>query len=729
MAYHASTMSHAPDVQRSVTFCRICEASCGVVAEHEGDRLLALRPDPAHVVSRGYACKKGLAYTDVHNSADRVTRPLKRVGGAFEAISWEQALAEIGAKLRESLAAHGPDSAGVYIGNPVAFGVLHGVFAGNFMKALGGRHLYTSGSQDCNNKFVATEEMFGSPLLQPIPSLDAAQCAILVGTNPAVSQLSFVNAPRAMERLKQGVKRGGRVVFVNPRRTESADQLGEQCFIRPGTDVYFFLSFAQVAFGARRPSAALLAASSGFEALLQAVQPFTPERTEAITGIAASALRALVQAYLAAESAFLYAGTGVNQGPHGTLCQWLLIAISLVSGHFDRPGCLVVTPQQRRTAKMGAPHGAALKHHVTRAGGLRSVLDSLPAGLMPDEILEPGPGQLRALFVSAGNPVLSCANGARMEAALRSLPLLVCIDMFRNETGNLAHYILPATSFLERADMPLGCAGFQPIPYAQLTPAVFAPRGECREEWWIYTRIAKAAGLRLGKSRLFQRLAQRAAQGPSAQRWRLPTLSPQLLFSMIALGAGLLPGTLRKHPHGLLLPPMRHGRFLREGVLTTDRRIVLAPVRLLGALSALEAALAAPPAQGALQLITKRERHSHNSWMHNRPVDRHERLSRQRLHMHPDDAAARGLCAGQLCEVRSATGSVQVELALSDALMPGAVALPHGHGHAAASGLTLAQQRPGVNVNLLAADGAQAVEQLSGMARLTAIAVEVSAVS
>lgn len=716
---------------KEVTFCRICEASCGLVAEVEDDRrVLRLLPDPEHVVSRGFVCVKGTRYVDVHNSPDRLQTPLKRVGDRFEPISWDQATREIGEKVRALRAQHGPECVGMYLGNPAAFSLPHVAFAGFFASALGTRHLYTSGSQDCNNKFVAAEEMFGSPLLQPIPDLDHVRCFILVGSNPVVSQLTFVSAPRLLERLRAIEGAGGRVVFVNPRHTESAASCGQQVFIRPGSDVFFFLAFANELLLRVGVAPAIEASVVGLPALREVVLPWSPERVAGVTGIAPEQLRELVGAYQAADGAVLYAGTGVNQGPHGTLCAWLLNAINLLSGNLDRRGGMLLTKQQQRSAKLAYPTGDKIRHTHSRIGGHRSVLDSMPAALLADEITTPGEGQLRGLFVSAGNPVLSCSNSERTTEALRKLDLIVAVDLFRNETGNLAHYILPVTSSLERSDMPMGIAGYQPVPYLQWVDAVVPPLADTRDEWWIFSRLAGACGVPLLGSRLFQWWLDQSTGAPGT-KWlpKFLRFTAQWLFAALsALELKTLRG-LQKRVHGTLLAAPRGGGFVGKKVPTASGKIELAPrafVEAAGQLDAVhEQQLAAI---GRLRLITKREKTSHNSWMHN--VDRFVSgvRSRNYLYINPRDAAERGLADGAMCQVRSDTGHVEVKVQLTDELMPGAVALPHGWGHQQASGLTVASRTQGVNANLLSPDGSASVEALAGMTQLTAILVEVSAV-
>lgn len=711
-------------VERKVTFCRICEASCGLIAEVEGTRVLRLLPDPDHVLSRGFACVKGTRYVDVHGSPDRLRTPLKRVGSAFVPISWPDALSEIGEKVRALRATYGDDSVGMYVGNPAALSPLHLVFSGAFAQGLRSRHLYTSGSQDCNNKFVASEELFGSPLLQPIPDLDRLRCFIVIGSNPAVSQFTFVHAPRLVERLKARERAGARIFFVNPRRTESVREVGEQLFIRPGSDLFMLLAFARELFVGGHVRADCAKYADGVAALREAVMPWSPERVAPITGIEPDALRNLIAAYLAADGAAIFAGTGVNQGPHGTLSLWLVHAIQLLSGNLDRSGGTIVTRTMQRAARIGYPSGDAIEHRYSRFGGQRSVMDSLPAGVLPDEVLTPGPGQLRALIVSAGNPLLSCPNSTRMEQALRALELVVSIDLFRNETGNHAHYLLPATSFLERSDIPLGMGGYQPEPYGQYAEPVVPALDEAKDEWWIFTELARAAGTPLRDSPTFQWFVEQSTRADA----RLPK-ALRFAPSWAAAASAWLHGTswraLRDNPHGVRLPSHGHGSFLKRGVLTKSKKVQLAPPRFLAALAALRDT--SSQARSGLTLVTKRERTSHNSWMHN--VERFVSGPRSTnyLYMHPQDAAARALADGALCEVSSASGTLRVPVKLSEELLPGTVALPHGWGHAAAEGLRVAKQTTGVNANVLSADGAAALEPLSGMARLTAIAVEVTA--
>jgi anaerobic selenocysteine-containing dehydrogenase len=712
------------------TFCRICEAGCGLTVTTEGEQVVSIAPDGEHVGSQGFACVKGIRFGELHHSPDRLDHPMKRIGDRWEEIGWDQAIAEIADKVNRLRERYGNDAIGGYLGNPAAFGALHAMTFHGFLHGLGTTNAFSSASQDLTNKYLVAQRMYGVPLLQPIPDIDRAELVVLLGTNPQISQMSVVQAPRATLRLKGVVERGGRVVHVNPRRTETARAVGEQLFIRPGTDVFFLASFLREVLERGAVDRKLVDEhTTGFGALAPAVAPWTPERTAEITGIAPDVLRELVTAHGAADGAVLYGSTGVNMGPHGTLAYWLLNVINAVTGNLDRPGGAVVRSPRFDFPKMMKTTGMGMHEGRSRIGGFEMIIDTYPTSILPDEILTPGDGQVRALFVSAGNPVLTAPNGPRLEAALDELELLVCIDLFRNETGNHAHYLLPAQSWLERPDIPFvhAFAGLQLDPWIQYTPAVVPPAAERKEESWIFRRLAAACGVPLNGSRLmgapFQ-LADALERLPVVGD-RLALTDDRALHALLA-AAGLRPSKVKAAVHGLPTadgPP--GGEFLGHRVMTDDGKVHLAPVDFLAHARSLEVDEHRELAtSGQLRLINRRQRHSHNSWTHNADAFVGGDRSTNRCYVHPDDAAAAGLADGDRAEIRSATGSITLPVVLDDDLMPGVIAIPHGWGHRGADGLAVAQAAAGENVNVLAPDGPDACEPLSGMARLTAIPVD-----
>ena len=448
----------------------------------------------------------------------------------------------------------------------------------------------------------------------------------------------------------------------------------------------------------------------------------------------ADTLRELVAAYLAADGAALYGSTGINQGSNGSTAFWLLEVINAVTGNLDRRGGALMGRGIVDYAKATANADAKVFH--SRIGNTPSFLGALPTALLADEILVPGPDQVRAMFVISGNPLLTGTNSARMAQAFGELELRVSIELVRNETAELADYILPGSHFAERPDLPFSFftfSGLMPEPWIQYTGRMVAPPGEARDESWILARLAAGCGAPLFGSRLLQAVLD---AGELARR--LPFVGPRLkalpdrVLDLI-LRVANLGGTrgLRKFPHGKPLPRNGGNNYLGQRVLTASGKVELAPAALLE-LAAVRLPRSHEQALGTrdeFRLITRRERYTHNSWAHNDAAFVKGRRHTNYLYMHPADAARLGIADGTTARVESAAGALEVPVALSADLMPGAVALPHGWGHQSATGLSVASKTRGVNANLLAADGPDAIEPLSGMAQFNGIAVRISAVA
>jgi len=716
------------------TFCRICESLCGLEVEVEDERVVGIRPDAQHVATQGFGCVKGLKQHRLFTSPDRLTHPLKRVHGTFQRVSWRQSLDEIGAKIRGLRAAHGPDSIGLYVGTAAGFGLLHPIFAQGFMTGLGSKSIYASATQDCSNKFAVARELYGFPFSQTFPDVDRTRCLIIVGANPVVSKWSFLQVPDPIARLRAIEERGGRIFVVDPRRGETAKVAGEHVFIRPGTDVFFYLAFlneliARGGVDRDRVSQHM----QGFEAVEALVDAWTPERVEPVTRIPAATLREMVGAYCEADGAALYSSTGVNMGGNGALAYWIQEVINAVSGNLDRSGGVLVGKGIVDFAKLGKRSGFGLSRERSRIGDFAAVNDAFPGAVMADEILTEGPGQLRALIVTGGNPLITMANSERLRRAFEKLELLVVLDILPTETATLAHYALPCTTPLERADLPFAfplLMGMQSRPYLQATRPVVPPAEEQRDEASIYLDLAEACGAPLFGSKLLQRLLQWGRDRNAGDRPGVPPAVPdERLMSLILRLTGN--GSFEKllaEKHGRRLPDHVPGSFLGRRITTADGKLSLAPAPLIEQARKLDSDFAAEDRhRDRLKLITRRHVKTHNSWTHNDPEFVRGSRHTNYLYMHPDDAQVRGLHNGQLVDVTSETATVRVPMQLLPDLLPGTVALPHGWGHQHASGLSVASKTTGVNVNLLAADGPGAVERVSGMAKLTGILVEVRA--
>jgi anaerobic selenocysteine-containing dehydrogenase len=712
--------------ERKVTFCRICEAHCGMVATVEDGRVTQLRPDPDHPLSSGYACPKGIAMTDVQNDPDRVLHPLRRTAdGEFERVSWQEALADIGTRLRAVRERHGSKSIGWYMGNPGAFSYSHTLWVKGFLDGLGSPHYYSAGSQDVNNRFAASAMLYGSPLVVPIPDLARTSFLLMLGANPMVSHGSVLTAPRIRDQLRAIAARGGRVVVLDPRRTETARQF-EHVAVRPDSDAWLLLSLLQVIFEEGLADRRFLAGwTRDAAALERAAAPHTPESTEERTGVPAEAVRGLARDFAAADGATAYGRTGSCLGRHGTVVSFLLDAVNAATGNLDRPGGAVFGRPAVAIEDVGDAAGLATYGRTrSRVGDFPDVIGNMPASLIPEEIETPGDGQLRALFVSAGNPVLSVPDGEAMTRALGKLDLMVSLDFYVNETNRHADYVLPTTTFLERDDTPLAFLGFYTKPFVQHSDAVVPPAGEAREEWEIVEELSRRLGvlpLSMPALRALGRLGVR--------------LRPQhLLDLLLRTGAegdwfglrrgGLSLAKLRRHPHGIVLAEHIATGVLRRKLRHRDHRVHLMPDAIAGELRAMGEEPASDP-RYPVRLIGMRELRSHNSWMHNSPLlMRGGRVHAARVN--PDDAARYGLEDGGLVCVSSKSGSIEVAVKVTDEMTPGTVAVPHGWGHR--GGWRLANDAGGANVNALASGAPEDLERLAGMAFLNGIPVRLEPV-
>ena len=714
--------------EQKVTFCRICEAHCGMVATIEDGVVTKLRPDREHPLSQGEACPKGIAMTDVQNDPDRVTRPLRRdrATGELHQVSWDEAIADIGARLRATIAAHGKGSVGWYFGNPGAFSYSHALWVKGFMEGLGSPHYYTASSQDVANRFAASALLYGSPALVPIPDLQRTTFLLMVGANPFVSHGSVLTAPKVKSQLHDIVERGGRVVVVDPRRTETARHF-DHVAVRPDTDAWLLLSMLCVLVEEHLADEASLAReTTGWARLRDLARSFPPEDTAERTGVPAADVRQLARDLAGADRAAVYGRTGSCLGRFGTLVSFLLDTLMLATGNLDRAGGGVFGLPAVALDEVAEQAGLDTYGKVhSRLGNFPDVLGALPASLLAEEMTTPGEGQIRAFFTSAGNPVLSCPDGEALESALEGLDLYVSLDFYVNETNRHADYILPSTTWLERDDLPIAFLGFYTTPFVQYSDPVIAPRGEAREEWEVIDLIAREIGVHpyaLPALRVLSRLGYR--------------MTPQRLVDLLLRTGregdrfglrrgGLSLKALRRQPHGVVTAPSIPTGVILDRVRHDDHRIHLDHPALNAEIERLRTVNGDDP-RFPLRLIGLRELRSHNSWMHNSPI-----LMRggreQPLRIHPDDAERYGLEDGGSARLSSKSGAVEVPVSVTDEMLAGVVALPHGWGHR--GGWKVANAAGGVNINVLASADAGDLEPLAGMAFLNGIPVRVEPVA
>jgi anaerobic selenocysteine-containing dehydrogenase len=708
--------------------CNLCEAMCGIAIELEGGRIVAIRGDKEDPFSRGHICPKAVALQDIHEDPDRLRRPLRRRGSEWEEIGWDEALAEAAERLTAIQAAHGRQAVAVYQGNPTVHNYGSILFGQLFVRSLGTRNLYSATSVDQLPQMLASLLMFGHQLLFPVPDVDRTQFLLMLGANPLDSNGSLMTAPGVERRLKELRARGGRLVVVDPRRTETAAMADRHVPIRPGADALLLLGLLHTLFAEGRVQLGRVAPFTvGLNEIARLVQPFPPEAVAHPTAVPADTIRELARDFADRSPAVAYGRVGVSTQEFGGIASWLVNVLNIVTGNFDRSGGAMFTRPAADLVKLGTRIGQQghFDKGRSRVRGLPEFGGEYPVAVLAEEIETPGSGQVRALVTSAGNPALSTPNGGRLERALAGLEFMVSIDFYLNETTRHAQLILPPTAALEHDHYDLVFHALAVRNTAKYSPPLFAPATDTRHDWQIFLELAGRIDAAKGRNTLKRRLT-RTALGVLGPRGLL-----KLLLRTGPHGSGLLPfgrglslRRLEKAPHGIDLGPLEPCLPARLG--TRDGKLELAPARFVEDLARLSAWAEQGESNGSLRLIGRRDLRSNNSWMHNS-----ERLVKGRdrctLLMHPDDAASRGLADGQAVSVRSRVGALRVPLQVTADVMPGVVCLPHGWGHhREGMRLRVAQAHAGASLNDLTDE--DRVDALCGTAAFSGTPVEVTPV-
>ncbi|MEY2669332.1 MAG: hypothetical protein RJA59_1970 [Pseudomonadota bacterium] len=701
--------------------CMLCEATCGIAVQVEDGRVTGVRGDREDPFSRGHVCPKAAALPDVMYDPDRIREPMRRVGSRWEPISWDDAIGEAADRITALQREHGRNAVGLYAGNPTVHS--HGAILGVplLSRALGGRSRFSATSVDQLPQMLAAFEMFGHQLLFPVPDVDRTDFFLVLGANPLASNGSLMTAPGIAHRLSALRARGGRLVVVDPRRTETAAVADRHVPVRPGGDAALLLGVLHVVFaeGLARPGR-LADFTDGIDRLREIAARYPPERVAARAGVEAGAIRALAREFASAPTAVCYGRVGISTQEFGAIASWLVNALNLVTGNLDRPGGAMFTTPAADVVALNARLGTrgSFGRYRSRVRGLPEFGGELPVATLAEEIETPGEGQIRGLVTFAGNPVLSAPNGRRLDRALSGLSFHLAIDLYRNETTRHAHILLPPTFGLERDHYDLVFNTVAVRDVARYVKAAVAPPPGVRDDWDILLGLALALRARGGganRRNLGATLRVARALGPRRILGLLLRFGPHSLSI----------GTLERSPHGVDLGPLRPR--LPGRLFTPGRRIRLVPGVLEEDLVRLDADLgaAAPRPEGELRLIGRRQLRGNNSWMHNS-----ERLVKGpagcTLLMHPGDAAARGLAQGAVVRVRSRVGEIRVPVAVTDEVGRGVVCLPHGWGHdREGSALRVAAARPGASFNDLADEGR--IDALCGNADFSGVPVTVEA--
>ncbi|MEM7436426.1 MAG: molybdopterin oxidoreductase family protein [Myxococcota bacterium] len=709
--------------------CNLCEAMCGLEVQIEGDQVVSLRGDDRDVFSQGHICPKAMALKDLYEDPDRLKQPVRRIGDRWEPLGWDDAFEMAIDRIDAIQQEHGRDAVGLYFGNPNAhnFGTL--VYGPALFRALGSKNRFSASSCDQLPLMVASYFMFGHQLRFPIPDVDRTDYMMLIGANPLASNGSIMSAPGIKKRLQRIQERGGKVVAVDPRKSETAGLADEHVFVKPGTDALFLLGLLHEITATGIDLGRLGEHVKNVDRIVEIAKSYPPVQTEAVTGVPAATVKRLAREFRQSRTAVAYGRVGACTQEFGGLCMWLINALNALTGNLDSPGgAMFSTPAVdtlQQVAGFGIGRGSYGRWR-SRVRGLPEFGGELPSAVMAEEMLTEGPGQIRAMVTLAGNPVLSTPNGGRLDEAFESLEFTLAIDFFINETTRHADLILPPVSPIQRSHYDLALYLVAVRNTAKYSPPPFRPKKGELDDWQILSELSsRLAAKRHGKLSK-QYLAARAMQKAGPERvldlgLRLGPYGQRLK----PVGAGASLAKLRKQQHGLDFGPLQP--VFPEGLPKEHGAIDLAPDLFVDDLDRLHASFGSGTAVGddKLLLIGRRHLRSNNSWMHN-SARLMKGKSRCTAMLNPADAKRIGVSDGSMVSVRSRVGEVTLPAELTDDMMVGVVSIPHGFGHGRDGvELQVAKGHPGVSLNDLTDD--HAVDLLSGNAAFSGVPVTVRA--
>ena len=710
----ASATDHCETVYRS---CPICEACCGLKLEvdREQKKILSVRGDEDDPRSRGYVCPKATAVKGLYEDPERLTRPLRKTETGFEEISWEEAYRFASDRLAAIKEAHGKDSIATYIGNPIAHCVSGMLAVPMYLQAMDSERLFSAATMDQQPKNLTSSIMYGDMWAIPIPDIQRTQYMLSLGGNQLVSQGSLMSAPNAKKEISDLQARGGRLVVMDPRRTETADAADEHHFIIPGSDAFFLFALVNVLFEENLTALGHLSEfTDGIERVRELSAPFTPESVDEVTGVSVETIRRIAREFAAAERAVCYGRIGTCTQEFGTLASWLVDVVNAITGNLDREGGAMFPRPATGQAERHLWDGSEMKfgRWKSRVRGLPEYEAQLPIAVFAEELEEASAGEdrARALVTICGNPVLSSPNGARLAAAMEELDFMVSVDIYLNETTRHADLILPTTVHMEHANYDFLFAGTSVRNFARYSPQIFEPEAGLPDLGDVLLEIAaRSNGTEASvlDMMLFEGMLATFVGIPGTpcadvaiddarEKLASETGTLRLLDLMIRSGPygdgfcednfdekaeapdGLNLAKLRACDHAVDLGPLTPR--LPEIIRKDHGRLKLVHEIFEQDIERLLAGLAERRDPNRLVLVGRRQLRNMNSWLHNLP-NLAKGPERCTLLVHPRDAERLALSEGGTAKITTRAGSVTAPVVVSDEMMPGVVSLPHGFGH------------------------------------------------
>jgi anaerobic selenocysteine-containing dehydrogenase len=671
------------------SICRFCHASCAILVDVEDGRPVKVVGDRENPIYHGYTCPKGRALPEQHAHPERLLHSQRKLtDGSHEAISHAQAIDEVSERVSAILAEHGPRSVAMYTGTfsfpyPAAVPV-----AMSWMDAVGSPMRFTSATIDQPGKMIAPA-LHGRWEAGAQP-WEGADSWMLVGANPSVSKSIGVPCYNPAWYLDDAIKRGLKLVVIDPRRSDAAKKAAVHLQPRPGEDPTVIAGILHVILSEGLGDAAFVNENTGgVEALRAAVAPFTPEAVSQRADVPAEELVRAARVFAGGTRGCANAGTGPNMSGRGNLTEYLLLCLNTLCGRWLRegevlpnPGALL--PPVSVKAQPSAPTPAWGFGEKIRVRGLTDTMAGLPTAALADEILLEGDGQVKALFCLGGNPMAAWPDQLKTHAAMEALDLLVTFDIKMSATAKLADYVIAPRLSLEQPGMSLPTETLVPyamgygMPYAQYTPAIVEPPAgsDLIEEWAFFYGMAQRMELPL-------RVRSSYSWGPTVEKPATTVLDPTTppttdeLLEMLTVGSRVPLSEVKQHPHGAVFPDPPSIVAAKDD--DCDAQLDLANETMLGELAEVATEPSDRHPEHAFRLVSRRLLDVHNSAARDIP-----RLTRKWRYnpafMNPEDLADIGVAAGDVVEILSDHASILGVVEPEKGLRRGVISMPHAFG-------------------------------------------------
>ncbi len=755
-----------PKSQKHLRTCNLCEAMCGIEINHRQGQIESIKGDAYDPLSAGHICPKAVALQDIHNDPDRLRYPLLKTAAGWEQISWDNAFNEVASRLRNIQAKHGKNAVGVYAGNPTIHNLGSMLTYMPFLQALGTQNCFSATSVDQLAPMLVALKMFGNQLLLPVPDIDRTHLMVCLGANPMASNGSLMTAPGFKRRIKALQDRGGKLIVIDPRKTETAKIADQHHFIKPGSDALLLMAVLHTLFQQDLTNSGRLRNHiQGYNIVKNMVAGFSPQRVSSHVGMTAKAIERLAVEFAKAPSACFYGRLGTSTQEFGTLTNWLMTLINTLTANLDEPGGVMFTRPAVDLAGIAnvAGYTGSFASRRSRVRKYPEFNGEFPAATLADEILTPGKGQIKAMVTIAGNPVLSLPNGGKVSQALKSLDFMVAIDFYINETTQHADIILPPTGPLEHDHYDVILNLLTVRNTAKYSTALYKPMPDSRHDWQILIELTRKLHSHspikwLGGELQYQFLNRLKVKGlldlllrtgpygtPPEQLPELQKTFSSMIYKRFSgnilgklldvsplsrhtrqRGHNLSLAKLKANPHGIDLGPLMPS--LPERLAHKSSAINLVPNVFMKDITRLQERLnkGSKLAPDAFLLIGRRDVRSNNSWMHNS-----NRLTkgsnRCTALINPKDAKRLKLADGDSITISTLSGEIEIPVELSDDIMPSVICAPHGWGHNQPdTQLSVAKQHPGVSINDVTDD--RFVDALTGVAAFSGQAVTVSTI-